>query len=217
LKPKVTIFSMITLDAGYVSGLLDVDLYYEAGYALGADAVMAGADSMLEGLAGFGQAPCDETLPEEKRHDFNLPWLVITDSRARLMGYLGHYRNMEYIRDVLVLISEATPKAYVDYLRQNGYDYVVSGHDRCNLGLALEQLALKHCLKHIRADSVGSLATSLLNEGLADELAVIFSPFISKSPSPRAFDGLLKDVRLSPISNETLRNGYFMARYAIGK
>ena len=56
MKPKVTVFSMITQDAGYVSGLLDVDLYYEVGYALGADAVMAGADSMLEGLKGFGQA-----------------------------------------------------------------------------------------------------------------------------------------------------------------
>ncbi len=217
MKPKVTIFSMITLDAGYVSGLLDVDLYYEAGYALGADAVMAGADSMLEGLAGFGQAPCDETLPEEKRHDFNLPWLVITDSRARLMGKLGHYRNMEYVRDVLVLVSKATPKEYIDYLEKNSYEYYVSGDDRCDMSEALDQLNLYCHIEHIRVDAVGSLAASLLNEGLADELCVIVAPYLLQSPSLRAFDGLNKDIRLFPVSSGPLRNGYMITTYKIEK
>jgi 2,5-diamino-6-(ribosylamino)-4(3H)-pyrimidinone 5'-phosphate reductase len=208
---------MITLDAGYVSGLLDVDLYYEAGYKLGAGVVMVGADSMLEGLEGFGQAPCDETRPEQKRNDCDLPWLAITDSHARLMGKLGHYRNMEYIRDVLMLVSKATPKEYVDYLEKNSYEYYVVGDDRCDLAEGLEQLYLYHQSELVRVDAVGGLAVALLNEGLADELCVIHAPYLLKSPSLKAFEGLLKDVRLFPESTERLRNGYLLTRYRVDK
>lgn len=215
MKPKVTILSMITQDAGYVSGLLDVDLYYEAGHTLGADAVIVGADSLLVGLEDLSQSQCDETFPKEKSHDCSLPWLVITDSRARLIDKLSYYRNMEYIRDVLVLVSKKTPQNYVNYLEKNAYLYYMSGDDRCDLASAFDHLSLHHGIKHVRVDAVGSLAASMLNDGLVDELCVINAPYLLQSPSLRAFDGLKRDVRLLLISSEPLRNGYFVTRYTV--
>ena len=147
----------------------------------------------------------------------NLPWLVITDSRARLMGQLGHYRNMEFVRDVVVLVSKATPKEYIEYLEKNAYEYYISGDDRCDMSEALDQLNLYRRIEHVRVDAVGSLATSLLNEGLADELCVILAPYLLQSPSLRAFAGLKKDVRLFPVSSQPLRNGYFITMYKIEK
>lgn len=217
MRPKVSLLCMITQDAGYESQGLNVDIYYEAGFELGADAVMAGADSMLEGLAGFGGAANDESFPAEKAADPSLPWLIITDSRGRLSGNLGNYRNMEYIRDVIVLISESTPEEYIGYLDRNGYRYLKTGKARCDIGKALEKLHSELGIRHVRVDSVGSLASQFLNEGLADEMLTIFSPFVLKSPSARAFSGLVRDIGLSLVSTGPLRDGYILARYLIEK
>ena len=213
MRPETILFCMMSADGSFISERLDIDLYYETGYALGADAVMAGADSMLTGLEGFAGKSPDESYPEDKAGDDSLPWLVISDSRGRLMGHLGHYRHMEYIRDVIVLISESTPPSYVRYLEDNRYRYVKSGAERCDLDAALEKLGGDFGIKLIRIDSVGALAGAFLEGGLADRLVFIMSPFIARTPSLRPFGGLSKDIAMELVSSEELRDGHIMATY----
>jgi riboflavin biosynthesis pyrimidine reductase len=217
MKPKVSLLCMVSQDAGYISKDFDMQLYYEAGYKLGADAVIAGADTMLEGLTGFGDSPCIETGPPKKAKDPELPWLVITDSKGRMISLLGHYREMEFVRDVIVLVASSTPTEYVEYLKKYGYRYISAGRQRCDLTECLEGLRNSINIQHLRVDSVGSLATAFLNECLSDEITMIYSPIITKSPSPRAFDGLKRDIGLSLISTDTLRHGNIMATFTIMK
>lgn len=212
--------AMVAENAGFTSPLLDVGAYYDLGYKMGADAVMAGAASMLSGLAEFGDAPADETVPMDKAADGELPWLVITDSAGRMEGKLGHYRHMEYIRDCIVLVSCLSPGSYLDYLERNSYKRVISppsSQGKVDLAFALERLYEEFSITHLRVDAVGSLSSAFLNEDLADELVMIHAPLLEKAPENTAFPGIKKDIRLSLTRLERLEGGYFCAYYTVGK
>lgn len=215
MRPETILFCMTSADGSFISELLDIDLYYETGYTFGADAVMAGADSMLTGLEGFAGKSPDESYPCEKAGDTSLPWLVISDSKGRLFGHLGHYRHMEYIRDVIVLVSEATPVSYLRYLEENSYRHIKTGSDRCDLADALMKLGGDFGIRLLRVDSVGALAGAFLQEGLADKLVIIVSPFVARTPSLRPFGALGKDVALELIASEPLRDGHVMTTYKV--
>lgn len=216
-RPKVTILAMVAQNAGFKSPLLDVGAYYELGYKLGADAVLAGADSMLTGLSGFGDAPSDESVPQ-KASDDGLPWLVITDSAGRMAGKLGHYRHMEYIRDCIVLASCSSPKQYLHYLQDNRYLTVLSPASqdaRVDLGYSLGRLASDFGISHLRVDAVGRLSSALLNAGLVDELVMLYAPLLERMPDVAAFPGIQKDIRLCLTGLERLEGGYFCAYYSV--
>jgi 2,5-diamino-6-(ribosylamino)-4(3H)-pyrimidinone 5'-phosphate reductase len=220
MLPRVSILAMVAQNAGFTSPLLDVGAYYELGYKLGADAVLAGADSMLSGLSDFGDAPADETIPTVKAADGELPWLVITDSAGRMYRNLGHYRHMEYIRDCIILASDSSPKGYLDYLKENRYRSIISAKSpagRVDLRYSLERLAADYGISHLRADAVGRLSSALLNEGLVDELVMIYAPLIEKMPDMTAFPGIERDIRLSLSKLERLEGGYFCAYYSVVK
>ena len=220
IRPKVTILAMVAQNAGFTSPLLDIGAYYDLGYKLGADAVMAGADSMLTGLSGFGDAASDESMPVDKASDSELPWLIITDSAGRMAGKLGHYRHMEYIRDCIVLASASSPREYMEYLEHNRYRSILSpkaGGRGADLGYSLERLHADFGIAHIRVDAVGRLASALLNGGLADELVMIYAPLMESMPAVTAFPGIEKDIRLSLTELERLEGGYFCAHYSVYK
>lgn len=220
MLPKVSILAMVAQNAGFTSPLLDVGTYYELGYSLGADAVLAGADSMLTGLSDFGEVPADESVPFEKSADGELPWLVITDSAGRMSGKLGHYRHMEYIRDCIVLVSDSSPKGYLDYLEENSYRKIIGPKGpagKVDLRHSLERLAADFGITHLRADAVGRLSSALLNEGLVDEIVMIYAPLIERTPDVTAFPGIDRDIRLSLCKLERLEGGYFFASYSILK
>ena len=220
MLPKVSILAMVAQNAGFTSPLLDIGAYYDLGYKLGADAVLAGADSMLTGLSSFGDRPADESVPEEKASDGNLPWLVITDSRGRMAGNLGHYRHMEYIRDCIVLASSSSPKDYLCYLEDNRYRSVLSpaGPDgRADLEHSLGRLTADFGITHLRVDAVGRLSSALLNAGLVDEIVMIYAPLIEKKPGMTAFPGIERDIRLNLARLERLEGGYFCAYYSVVK
>lgn len=215
MKPYTILFCMTSADGSFVSDRFDTDLYYETGYALGADAVMTGADSMLAGLESFAGKSPDESSPRGKAGDASLPWLVVSDSKGRLFGHLGHYRHMEYIRDVIVLVSKETPASYVRYLEDNSYGYIRAGSDRCDLAEAVARLGIDFGIKLLRVDSVGALAGAFLDEGLADRMVLITSPFIARTPSIRPFGALGKDVALELVDCKALRGGHVMSTYRV--
>ncbi|HOA14801.1 MAG TPA: dihydrofolate reductase family protein [Bacillota bacterium] len=217
MKPYTILFCMMSADGSFISDRFDTDLYYETGYALGADAVMTGADSMLTGLESFAGRSPDESCPHEKAGDASLPWLVVSDSKGRLFGHLGHYRHMEFIRDVIVLVSQATPASYVRYLEDNSYGYIRAGFDRCDLVEAVAKLGNDFGIKILRVDSAGALAGTFLDEGLADRLVLITSPFIARTPSRRPFGALVKDVALDLVECKAQRGGHVMATYIVNQ
>jgi 2,5-diamino-6-(ribosylamino)-4(3H)-pyrimidinone 5'-phosphate reductase len=215
MRPKVSIMSIMSPDGGYVSPGFDVGLYYEVAGLLEADAVLIGADTALEGLAGSGDSSFTESNPAEKVSNTKLPWLFITDSMGRMSGKLAPYRNMEYVRDVVVLISESTSSQYRKYLEDNFYGFIVAGKGKCDLIAALEEISRIYGIKHLRADTVGNLGAALINSSLADEICIIYSPLLIGDASPKAFPGL-KEIRvLKLISSRRARGGHYIVRYSL--
>lgn len=175
MRPEVIIHTQVSLD-GCIRGFEDTGLYYRVAAGFGADTVLFGADTVL--------AAAEQWRLTEKESDFHKPALspedtrplaVVADSRGRLRC-LHFFRNFEYIRDVVVLVSHSTPESYLDYLKEREYDFIVAGDDHVDYRSAFEELYSRFQCRRIRTDSGGRLTNILLEQGLADRLSLVVSP-----------------------------------------
>ena len=195
MKPEVIIHNSISLDGSLTGFMPDMELHYRIAGEYEPDAHLIGSETIIAGNEMFGQG-----IPDEEPEDFNqpdrdtkLPWWVIVDSGGRLNGLLHTCRRFEYCRDVIVLVSESTPKDYLDYLDERNYRYTSSGNQKVNLRQALEILDQQYQIKRILTDTGRILGNLLLNEGLADEISLLVHP-------------LLVGVKCYPMFSDVKRN-----------
>lgn len=218
MKPKVIIHTQISLD-GCIRGFEDTGIYYRLSYQLNADMVLFGSDTVL--------AAAEFYHPPEKESDFfkptpipndNRPLAVVPDSRGRLRN-LHLFRNMEYIKDVIVLVSQSTPDDYLDYLKERNYDYIVAGSDHADYNQALEILGSRYGCKIIRTDSGGILTNVLLEQFLVDEVSLVISPCLVGTKVPGVFRSLnLRDrIQLKLIRSEIADGDYLSLVYSVSK
>lgn len=92
---------------------------------------------------------------------------------------LHFYRRMEYVRDIIVMVSEKTPGAYIHYLEERDYEYVVAGSGRVDMSDALSKLVERYGIGTVVSDTGGRLDTALLESGLVDEISLVVSPILS--------------------------------------
>ncbi len=132
---------------------------------------------------------------------------VVPDSRGRLRN-LHVFRDSEYIKDFIILVSESTPKSYLEYLSERNYDYIIAGNDHVDYAKALEILYDKYGCRIIRTDSGGILTNILIEQGLVDEISLVISPCLVGTSEPHAFRSLslLNRMPLELINCETLDN-----------
>lgn len=88
------------------------------------------------------------TSPEDPR-----PIGVIPDSRGILRS-LHCLRNLGYLKEIVILVSTATPKEYLNYLEERHYPYIVSGNDHVDYEKAFQICRAIGC-KYMRTDSGG--------------------------------------------------------------
>ena len=50
-----------------------------------------------------------------------------------MQGLMHVHRKSGYAKDIIVLVSNGTPKAYLDYLKERNYDFIVAGRDHVDL------------------------------------------------------------------------------------
>lgn len=110
------------------------------------------------------------TSPEDPR-----PIGVIPDSRGILRS-LHCLRNLGYLKEIVILVSTATPKEYLNYLEERHYPYIVSGNDHVDYEKAFQILHEQYGCKYMRTDSGGGLTNKLLENGLIDEISLVISP-----------------------------------------
>lgn len=122
---------------------------------------------------------------------------------------------MDYIRDIIVLISDSTPGSYIDYLRRYGYSCLVSGSVSVDLRSGVELLGKSFGIKHIWVDSAGRLAGAFFAQRAADELHPILSPFVSSSCALPVFTGPIEDIRLRLLSSRKIKGGNVLLKYAV--
>lgn len=188
MLPKIIIHNTISLDGSYTEINADMELHYSIAATFGAQAYLAGSNTVKSASV---------KIPAEKKSDFKKPeidkndprpYWVVADSRGQLQGMLHFFRRMQFIKDIIILVSEKTPDKYLKYLEEREYDFIYSGKDHANLSDAFQALRKNYGIKKVLADTGGILDCVLLNQGLADEINLLISPEICGNDKIKLFD-----------------------------
>ena len=194
MRPMVVLHNSISADGATTGFEPDMGLHYEVAGRYGAEAHLIGSATALTGIEQFVESVPAE-IPEDMARRTMMPedprpiW-VFPDSRGALQGLLHVFRRFEHCRDVVVMVTAATPAEYLDYLRDREYDFHLCGDDRVDLAAALGILAEQYGVKTVLVDSGPTLNGLLLNQGQVDEVSLLVSPFAVGQDSLRLFGNL---------------------------
>ena len=225
MKPRVIIHTAMSLDGRITNFPADLELYYSLAAQWNPDAILFGSGTVL---AAVRDNPALEVPPEHEEmfvppagQPDPRPLLVIADSRGQVRCW-DAIRKWPYMRDVLALCSRATPKEYLNYLRERHIGTIITGSERIDMREALETLNRDHGVKILRVDSGGTLNSVLLHAGLVDTVSVLIHPVVAGGkavptlcdPEQAGIKGL--QVPLVHESTEVLKDGIVWSRYRVG-
>jgi len=126
---------------------------------------LIGSETAKIGLELFGDGIVHEQVSDfvKQKREKSLPFWVIPDTKGKLKGKLHALRRFEFCRDVIMLVSEATPREYIDYLKERQYDYFVIGKEQVDLRQALEFAYVRFGAKRVLTDTGRVLSNLLKN------------------------------------------------------
>ena len=217
MKQKVIIHNSISLDGSFLNFNFDMGLHYQIAGSFKPDAHLIGSVTAKTGLETYG----GEIAKEEKqdfqkpKKDKKLPYWVIVDTKGILKGLLHAYRRFEFCRDVIILASKRTPKAYLAYLKERNYDYYIAGDKFVDFKKAFLWLESKYKTKTILTDTGRTLADILISKDLVDEISLLVYPVIVGSKSENLFEQIDKIINLKLVKNEVLNKNYLWLIYKI--
>lgn len=215
MKPKVIMHTQISLD-GCVRGFIDTGIYYRIANHFNADMVLFGSETVYTAAEQYPPETEKAFIkPADRPDDKRLLW-VVPDSRGRLRN-LHVFRDTEYCKDIIILVSNTTPKSYLEYLSKRNYDFIVAGDDHVDYARAFEVLYEEYNCSVIRTDSGGVLTNVLIGQKLVDEISLIISPCLVGNGSSHVFRSLsLKEIiKLELISSEVVDDSYLSIRYKV--
>jgi len=220
-KPKIIMHNTVSLDFSIKNFNCDVGLHYNIAGKYQANAHLIGSITAKTGLEMYSNK-----IPPEKESDYKKPkwnnedkrpfWVII-DTKGLLNGKMHMYRRFEYCKDVIILLSNNSPKEYIKYLEDRNYEYIKSGEGNIDLNYALDVLYSKYNIKTILTDTGGTLNSVLLENRLVDEISVIIAPFIVGKKSINLFKSLESnsDINLNLRKVEVIDNNYLFIRYDV--
>jgi 2,5-diamino-6-(ribosylamino)-4(3H)-pyrimidinone 5'-phosphate reductase len=219
MLPKIIIHNSISIDGSLSDFEPNMGLHYQIAGNYKPDAHLIGSNTIKKGIELYGDG-----VPKEEKNDFekqkrdtSLPYWVIIDTRGDLKGLLHTCRRFEFCRDVIVLVSEKTPKTYLDHLKKRNYAYHIVGRDHVNLIEALELLSNKYKIKTILTDTGRILGNHLLNQGLVSEISLLIHPILVGNKSYTMFSDVDKSLKLKLLKKEILEKQYVWLVYKVGK
>jgi 2,5-diamino-6-(ribosylamino)-4(3H)-pyrimidinone 5'-phosphate reductase len=217
MLPKVVLYNSVSVDGAIKDFDVDVALHYAVAAKLGAQAMLVGSDTAKTGIELFiktvpPEQPPDCIKPPIKTGDPR-PYRFIADSRGKLSGLLHVYRQTGYGKDVILLVSNATPKEYLKYLEDRHYDYIIAGSDHVDYRLALEQLGNRYGVDTVATDTGGVLAGKLLDEGLVNEVHLLVASEIVGRKAVNLFRTVSRNVKLEFVRCETVDNRHVLLVY----
>ena len=215
MKPKLIMHAQISLD-GRIKGFDNPEVYYQVAGDIQSDAGLFGSNTVFTAF---------ETYPVETAADFTKaiispddprPIGVIPDSRGILRN-LHCLRNLGYLKEVVILVSTATPKEYLKYLEERHYPYIVAGNDHVDYENAFQILYEQYGCKCMRTDSGGGLTSKLLENGWIDEISLVISPCLTGNKEKHLFHDLLLSEKLNLELQESkiVEQGCLHLRYAV--
>jgi 2,5-diamino-6-(ribosylamino)-4(3H)-pyrimidinone 5'-phosphate reductase len=187
MLPYVILHVGMSLDGRLDWVTVDQGLYYEIATRLAPDAILSGSNTILA-------ADIPEEIPEEYREmaaemvsqpDETRQLLAVVDGQGRIQNWMA-IRKQPWWRQAIALCSAATPKDYLEDLRQVGIETIVAGDERVDLRTALEEMNARYGVENVRVDSGGILNGILLREGLVNEISMLIHPELVGGSSPRS-------------------------------
>lgn len=209
MNSEIIIHNSVSLDGSLTGFMPDMGLHYKIAGGYEPDAHLIGSATILSGIEMFG-----EGVPEEGPEDFRspesnpaLPWWVIVDSGGRLKGVLHTCRRFEFCRDVIVLLSESTPRNYLKHLKERNYQYIVAGKEKVDLKAAIDQLRIKFGINKILTDTGNVLGNILLNMGIVNEISLLVHPMLIGEKCYPVFSDIKANLKLMLKKSEQFENG----------
>ena len=219
MLPKIIIYNSISIDGSLTNFEPNMGLHYQIAGNYKPDAHLIGSNTIKKGVELY-----EESVPLEEKKDFekqerekSIPYWVIIDTRGDLKGLLHTCRRFEFCKDVIVLVSEKTPKTYLNHLKERNYDYHIVGRDNVDLKKALELLSDKYKVKTILTDTGKILGNLLLNQGFVSEISLLIHPVIVGNKSYNMFSDIDKNLKLKLFKMEILEKQYIWLVYTVEK
>ena len=215
MKPNLIMHTQISLD-GRIKGFEKAEIYYLVAGKINSDAVLFGSNTVYTAFENYpAETEADFVKPITKPDDPR-PIGVIPDSRGRLRN-LHCLRNLGYLKDVVILVSSATPPEHLNYLKERNYEYIVAGEDHVDYEKAFQILHDKYGCKAIRTDSGGVLTNILLEKGLIDEISLVVSPCLVGKNERNLFESLLlnEKIQLELKNTEIVEQNYLSLTYNV--
>jgi 2,5-diamino-6-(ribosylamino)-4(3H)-pyrimidinone 5'-phosphate reductase len=217
--PKIIIHNSISIDGSLTNFEPNMSLHYQIAGYYKPDVHLIGSNTIKKGIELY-----EDDIPPEEKKDFEkqdrskiLPYWVIIDTHGKLKGLLHTCRRFEFCKDVIILVSEKTPKNYLNYLKERNYEYHIVGKDNVNLKKALKLLSAKYKIKTILTDTGRILGNLLLNQGFVSEISLLIHPVIVGKKSYNMFSYINKNLKLKLIKKVTLENEYIWFVYKVKK
>jgi 2,5-diamino-6-(ribosylamino)-4(3H)-pyrimidinone 5'-phosphate reductase len=215
--PKVIIHNSVSLDSSLTGFEPDMRSHYQIAGSYKPQIHLIGSHTVRVGVELFGNGvPAEEDKDfEAPKRDRSLPYWVIPDTRGTLKGLLHACRRFDYCRDILVFASEATPREYIEYLGERKYRCFVVGKDHVDLRGALELLYEKFKVRRVLTDTGRILGNLLLEQGLVDELSLLYHPVIVGEKGYNIFGNMQQSPTLKLKKQEEIGTGLVWLVYRV--
>jgi len=214
---KIILHNSLSLDGSLTGFEPNMELHYRIAGMFKPQVHLIGSNTITAGIELYGTG-----VPPEKPSDFQkpkrnkkLPSWVIIDSKGKLQGLLHTCRQFEQVREVILLVSQTTPKRYLRYLDERQYEYHIVGKNSVDLPEALALLAKTYQVKTIVTDTGRILGNLLLNQGLVDEISLLVHPVIVGKTAYPMFSDINKNLDGTLVKCEQLEKHYIWLLYKI--
>jgi Pyrimidine reductase, riboflavin biosynthesis len=125
MLPRVIVHNSVSLDGSLTGFDVNLPLHYQIAAGFCADLILVGSHTARTGIDIFLQEIPQETEKDRRKPVREGPLWVIIDTHGRLNGLLHIFRQMEYCRDVCILVSRTTPPEFLRYLQEREYDHIM--------------------------------------------------------------------------------------------
>lgn len=157
------------------------DVYMQVDQLIICDGIFMDETTAFNAIHDVELEDMEEMHKGKKAYDKSLPYLIISDFKGILQGYLHMFRHREEIRDVIVVIGKDTPKTYVEYLEEREYTYIKLDTDAFDIKQVLEYFEMEYGIKKIRLEANSRLQKFLIDSGYVKDMYVLIDSIVSKN------------------------------------